>query len=174
MKKTGFTLIELVIVIVILGILAVVAAPRFLNLQTDSRVSALNGLKGALRETNDLIYGKSVILGTETLDDDGYFAWLIQQVADGNDEFKTSPITHYGYFSVSAQGNLGRVLEDDSDWKEVRASEADAPSFALGGDASDSFFIYPVNAELTVHCYVEYRQASETETPKYLTVTDDC
>lgn len=38
-KQAGFTLIELVIVIIILGILAVTAAPKFLNLQDDARKS---------------------------------------------------------------------------------------------------------------------------------------
>ena len=47
-RQGGFTLIELVVVIVILGILAVTAAPRFLNLQDDARDSALEGLKGAI------------------------------------------------------------------------------------------------------------------------------
>ena len=44
MKKNGFTLIELVVVIVILGILAVVAAPKFMNLQNDARNASLKGL----------------------------------------------------------------------------------------------------------------------------------
>ncbi|MBM7073074.1 prepilin-type N-terminal cleavage/methylation domain-containing protein [Shewanella sp. 202IG2-18] len=40
-KQQGFTLIELVVVIIILGILAVTAAPKFINLQSDARKSAL-------------------------------------------------------------------------------------------------------------------------------------
>ena len=45
----GFTLIELVIVIVILGILAAAALPRFSDLSTDARTAALNGLVGSVR-----------------------------------------------------------------------------------------------------------------------------
>ncbi|WP_422768146.1 type IV pilin protein [Photobacterium leiognathi subsp. mandapamensis] len=50
MKKNGFTLIELVVVIVILGILAVVAAPKFMNLQVDARNASLKGLEGSLNQ----------------------------------------------------------------------------------------------------------------------------
>jgi len=46
MKKNGFTLIELIIVIVILGILATVAAPRFIDLSSDARKSMLVGVEG--------------------------------------------------------------------------------------------------------------------------------
>ncbi|MBY5943991.1 type II secretion system protein [Photobacterium rosenbergii] len=66
MKKNGFTLIELVVVIVILGILAVTAAPRFLNLQVDARNSALEGLKGAVESGLEIGYGKMAMDGLES------------------------------------------------------------------------------------------------------------
>ncbi|GAM77471.1 MSHA pilin protein mshA [Vibrio ishigakensis] len=65
-KQSGFTLIELVVVIVILGILAVTAAPRFLNLQSDARESSLEGLKGAMAGAGSIVYGKAAIEGLET------------------------------------------------------------------------------------------------------------
>ena len=48
-KNRGFTLIELIMVIVILGILAVVAIPRFQNLSTNANTSAEQGVVGGVR-----------------------------------------------------------------------------------------------------------------------------
>jgi MSHA pilin protein MshA len=48
-QQSGFTLIELVLVIVILGILAATALPRFSDLSTQARVASLNGLAGGIR-----------------------------------------------------------------------------------------------------------------------------
>ena len=65
-KQAGFTLIELVIVIIILGILAVTAAPKFLNLQDDARLAAANGVKASLQSSSQLVYSKAAILGIES------------------------------------------------------------------------------------------------------------
>ncbi|MFG0762490.1 prepilin-type N-terminal cleavage/methylation domain-containing protein [Aeromonas media] len=65
-KQAGFTLIELVIVIIILGILAVTAAPKFLNLQDDARLAAANGVKASLQSSSQLVYSKAAIQGIES------------------------------------------------------------------------------------------------------------
>ncbi|GIU05305.1 MULTISPECIES: type II secretion system protein [unclassified Shewanella] len=53
-QQSGFTLIELVVVIIILGILAVVAAPKFLSLSEDAQVSHVKATGGAFKSGIDL------------------------------------------------------------------------------------------------------------------------
>lgn len=63
MKKNGFSLVELVLVIVILGIVSVTAAPKFLNFQQSARISVIQGISGTMKSTITQVIAKSHLSG---------------------------------------------------------------------------------------------------------------
>ena len=62
-QQQGFTLVELIVVIVILGILAATALPRFINVTTEARSAAVDGVAGALRSAVGLVQAKYTAAG---------------------------------------------------------------------------------------------------------------
>ncbi|HHQ4661175.1 MULTISPECIES: prepilin-type N-terminal cleavage/methylation domain-containing protein [Aeromonas] len=104
-KQAGFTLIELVIVIIILGILAVTAAPKFLNLQDDANEAAAQGVAAAIKSGAQLVYSRSAIDGTETSG--------ASSVAVGTERVTTK----FGYPTADDAG-IGKTITVDGGWAQ--------------------------------------------------------
>lgn len=128
MKRNGFTLIELVVVIVILGILAAIAAPKFMDLQTDARISAINGLSGAIKSAVNMSYAKSIIKGTDKLDKFCGVNVNISTCQTG----ATEVFTMYGIPAADDAGIIEALQNEDSYvTTAVGACEAEAEDWCV-------------------------------------------
>ncbi|WP_439146279.1 type II secretion system protein [Vibrio sp.] len=179
-RQGGFTLIELVVVIVILGILAVTAAPRFLNLQGDAREASVEGLRGAVAGAMGIVYGGSAIDGEET--------------DQKTDNAATTPVannvaTNFGYPTAVAIGALNRGIEDavtglpGNDWALVNVTQTgvvpDAVAYSFADTdplQANNGFVYDLTTPAnTTGCFVIYVEAENATTAAFSeAVTDGC
>ena len=184
-NQKGFTLIELIIVIVVLGILAVTAAPQFINIGSDARVSTLQKIEASMISASDLIYAKSLIAGDEKLGidtkdtadltDDAYFK------VDGYDVL-------FGYPAPSAEGIILALNLSAGDW-DIKYSKDNAATPlkpALGQDVVISPIGRNVNADAAdatapattgvdyaeiTKCFIKYTGAADDESKPVIVIT---
>ena len=148
-RQGGFTLIELVVVIVILGILAVTAAPKFLNLQSDARASSLQGLKGAMGGAAGIVYGKAAIDGNEATGNPG----ALPATASA-----AGVTISFGY-PVAASGGINvAVVGLNDDWSVIS-----------GGKTTDNSVTYGFKSGSKDSCSVTYTEAADKDTPPVIT-----
>ncbi|KHT62607.1 MSHA biogenesis protein MshA [Photobacterium gaetbulicola] len=138
-RQGGFTLIEMVVVIVILGILAVTAAPRFLNLQDDARNSSLQGLKGAIDGAAGITFGKAAIQGKEAADS----GQAVEGIA-----------LVYGYPAATSAALEAAVNGLKEDWKVVATDNL--------VEGEDEGIAYTFKARNDEGCYVHYKAATSS------------
>lgn len=152
MKNQGFTLIELVVVIVILGVLAATAAPKFLNFSADAYTATLQGVKASMQSASKMVYGKSLVKGNQ-----GEGA---AEVDIGDNDGDLNIVYGYPDSQVSTWERLLDIGDDNLDFMILNS----------GTSGGSSLIIFPTDYGIpnlnTGSCFLEYSQAqAENDSP---------
>lgn len=115
-RQAGFTLIELVIVIVILGILAAAAVPKFVNLERDARIAVLNAMESSLRSGATMVHARAVLQGVNT---GAANQWVDMNNIAPNNEAGIDIQLDFGY--PEDDGDIDLVIEDMGNFTPVTA-----------------------------------------------------
>jgi MSHA pilin protein MshA len=161
-QQKGFTLIELIIVIIILGILAVTAAPKFLDIQDDAQQSAVSGITGAVRSASQIAHSANLVNSgsTVTLEGESYDTVDTYLVAD--EICRVIGLT---------DGVLSAGTTTSTDGQYICEYEATG-----GTDDEGVTTIYPSNyngpnATTQGNCFVQYTDANNATTTPSDSVT---
>jgi prepilin-type N-terminal cleavage/methylation domain-containing protein len=130
--RKGFTLVELVMVIVILGILAGVAIPTFFNLQDEAKISSVKGAIGGIRSAIAIWYAKEAVSGLATWPTLGELSDTTGGVFAGG-AIPNNPYTNSAEFkagsSESADSTVGWIYDQATGRVWSSASETQGSGF---------------------------------------------
>lgn len=142
--QSGFTLVEMVAVVIILAVLAANAIPRFANLSGDARQSSVNGLAGGLRSAISLTKTKWLVANSaalNTVDMNGTGVSVVNVTT-------TTP--------VSSTANLGLPLMTAAGIDNI----LDAINGFTSAQAATGETWWPTGVTTSTTCYVEFNSAT--------------
>ncbi len=159
MQSKGFTLIELVVVIVILGILAVTAAPKFINLQADAKTATLRGIQASLQSASALVYSKAIVKGNQNETNGSV------NIGDGGGLNSDGELLVAFGYPVGVADELKRLLDLDTQY-----------DYKILGTASDTVAIYFVDSDVPTNinddCIVFYISSTAPDQMPTIEVND--
>ncbi|WP_144209229.1 prepilin-type N-terminal cleavage/methylation domain-containing protein [Shewanella donghaensis] len=172
-RNQGFSLIELVVVIVILGVIAVIAAPRFVNLSKDAKANTMLSVGAAMESALALLHSKAVIEGQNIGEDEitisGVQVPLLAGYpsVDGGDSFEQINAQVQVWFNIESVGK-----------NVIVANPSAAPFFIDKASGLNQIYIFfsgaPTTGNRTEYgCQVRYQNLLD-EGPSVRVLTNEC
>lgn len=179
LRNSGFTLIELIVVLVVLGVLSAVAIPKFINLRAEARISVLNGIMGSAKSANQLmnVSGKLNKFTSKICPNFSPPGRIIDVYLD---ERTPTSGDCPGGGSIENDDNLVRLIWGWSDNTHVeKIMTLNSEDVLIEYDnPNDTYFGYDLDGDGNVrddNCYFRYVQAqNDGDSPDYSLVSTGC
>jgi len=154
-RQAGFTLVELIVVILILGILSALALPKFINMGSDARTAKIQAIYGSVRAASQIVHAAAVVRN--------------QLGATGSVVVdNTSITTVYGYPDLTTA--TGIVFAAGLDTNTTAASNQDQVTLDTTTLAG-TLYIEPNGSTTMTSCKVTYTPAASATVPPVISVT---